>query len=291
MADKGRIDEVTGIETTGHVWDGDLEELNKPLPKWWLYTTYACIIWAIGYWIFYPAWPLLTDYTKGTLGFSQRALVMEQVAAGKAAQSKFRDAIANAELTEIPKKPELLNFALAGGKAAFGDNCAPCHGRGAQGFKGYPNLNDDDWIWGGDLEAIHTTIRHGIRNTADEDARQSDMPKFGVEELLEKPQINDVAEYVLSLSGNATDEAAAGRGKEVYAENCAACHGENGLGNKELGAPNLSDAIWLYGGEKADVVTSINTGRGGVMPPWQTRLDAVTVKQLAVYVHSLGGGK
>lgn len=291
MADKGRLDDVTGIKTTGHVWDGDLEELNKPLPKWWLYTMYVCIIWAIGYWIFYPAWPLLTDYTKGTLGFSQRALVMEQVAAGKAAQSKFRDAIANAELTEIPKKPELLNFALAGGKAAFGDNCAPCHGRGAQGFKGYPNLNDDDWIWGGDLEAIHTTIRHGIRNTADEDARQSDMPKFGVEELLEKPQINDVAEYVLSLSGNATDEAAAGRGKEVYAENCAACHGENGLGNKELGAPNLSDAIWLYGGQKADVVTSINTGRGGVMPPWQTRLDEVTVKQLAVYVHSLGGGK
>ncbi|MCH9808519.1 MAG: cytochrome-c oxidase, cbb3-type subunit III [Alphaproteobacteria bacterium] len=291
MADKGRFDEATGTHTTGHVWDDDLEELNKPLPKWWLYVLYACIIWAIVYWVLYPSWPMMTDYTKGTLGFSQRALVMEQVAAGKAAQAKFRDAIAKAEISEIPKKPELLNFALAGGKAAFGDNCAPCHGRGAQGFKGYPNLNDDDWIWGGDLEAIQTTIRHGIRSNADDDTRASDMPKFGEEDLLEKAQIKDVAEYVLSLGGSSKDADAAARGKEVYAENCASCHGENGEGNQELGAPNLADAIWLYGGDKADIVTSINTGRGGVMPPWSPRLDDVTIKQLTVYVHSLGGGK
>ncbi len=291
MADHDKkIDEVTGYETTGHVWDDDLQELNKPLPKWWLYVMYATIIWSIGYWVLYPAWPLASDYTKGMLGYSQRAVVMEQVAAGKAAQSKFRDAIAEAELTEIPKQEDLLNFALAGGAAAFKDNCAPCHGRGAQGFKGYPNLNDDDWIWGGDLEAIHQSIRYGIRNS-DEDSRQSDMPKFGKEELLEKEQINDVAEYVLSLSGEAGDQEAAKRGQEVYAENCAACHGENGKGMKELGAPNLSDSIWLYGGDKADVVTSIHTGRGGVMPPWHTRLDDVTIKQLAVYVHSLGGGQ
>ncbi|KUO54412.1 MAG: cytochrome C oxidase Cbb3 [Alphaproteobacteria bacterium BRH_c36] len=290
MAEKKRIDEVTGFETTGHVWDDDLEELNKPLPKWWLYVLYASIIWAIGYWILYPAWPLATDYTRGYLGYSQRAVVMEQVAAGKAAQAQFRDSIGKAELTEIQSKPDLLNFALAGGKAAFGDNCAPCHGRGAEGSIGYPNLNDDDWIWGGDLAAIQHTIRHGIRS-ADADTRVSDMPKFGTDKLLEPAQINDVAEHVLSLSGNATDQEAATRGAAVFAENCAACHGEDGKGNMELGAPNLTDGIWLYGGDKRDVVTSIETGRGGVMPPWHNRLDDVTIKQLAVYVHALGGGK
>lgn len=290
MADHKRVDDVTGVETTGHVWDDDLEELNKPLPKWWLWVMYATIVWAIGYWILYPAWPLASDYTKGMLGYSQRAVVMEQVAAGKAAQAKFVDAIQKAELSSIPNNPELLSFAIAGGNAAFKENCAPCHGRGAQGFKGYPNLNDDDWIWGGDLAAIQQTITHGIRNS-DGDSRQSDMPKFGKEELLDKAQINDAAEYVLSLSGSGSDAAAAERGKAVFAENCAACHGEDGKGNPELGAPNLTDSIWLYGGTKNDVITSINTGRGGVMPAWKTRLSEATIKELAVYVHSLGGGK
>jgi cytochrome c oxidase cbb3-type subunit III len=290
MADKKRTDEVTGVETTGHVWDDDLEELNKPLPKWWLYVMYATIIWAIGYWLLYPAWPLASDYTKGMLGFSQREVVMQQVAADRAAQSTFRDAIAKAELTQIAKEPELLSFALAGGKAAFGDNCAPCHGRGADGAKGFPNLNDDDWLWGGDLEAVHQTIRYGIRNS-DPESRQSDMPRFGKDQLLDKSQINDVAEYVLSLSGKSTDAAAAERGAGIFAENCAACHGEDGKGMQELGAPNLTDAIWLYGGDKADVVKSIETGRGGVMPAWHTRLDEDTIKQLAVYIHSLGGGQ
>lgn len=290
MAEKKRIDEVTGFETTGHVWDDDLEELNKPLPKWWLYVLYVCIIWSIGYWILYPAWPTATGYTEGYLGYSQRATVSQQVAAGKAAQAKFREEIAHAEISEIKDNPDLLNFALAGGKAAFGDNCAPCHGRGAEGAQGYPNLNDDDWIWGGDLAAIQQTIRHGIRSS-DEDTRVSDMPKFGRDELLEPAQISDVTEHVLSLSGKSTDQEAATRGAELFAENCAACHGEDGKGMQELGAPNLTDAIWLYGGDKADIATSIETGRGGVMPPWQNRLDDVTIKQLAVYVHALGGGQ
>lgn len=290
MADNKRVDDVTGVETTGHVWDDDLEELNKPLPKWWLWVMYATIVWSIGYWILYPAWPLASDYTKGMLGYSQRATVLEQVAAGKAAQAKFINAIEKTELSEIPNKQELLSFAITGGKAVFKDNCAPCHGSGAQGSKGFPNLNDDDWLWGGNLAAIKQTITHGIRNS-DEDSRQSDMPKFGKEELLDKTQINDAAEYVLSLSGSGSDAAAAEKGKAVFAENCAACHGEDGKGNQELGAPNLTDAIWLYGGTKQDVITTINTGRGGVMPAWNTRLSDVTIKELAVYVHSLGGGK
>ncbi len=282
------LDEATGVHTTGHEWDG-IKELNNPLPKWWLYSFYACIVWGIGYMIAYPAWPLLDGYTKGMLGYSQRAVVMSEVALAKKAQSKFRDELAKTSIEKIKTKPELLRFAMAGGKAAFGDNCAPCHGRGAQGSKGYPNLNDDDWLWGGKITDIQYTIRHGIR-AADEDTRSNDMPKFGVEELLEPAQINEAAEYVLSLSGKSKDAAAAAKGKVIFEEQCAACHGDNGQGLQEMGGPTLRDAIWLYGRSKADVVKSIETGRGGIMPAWATRLDEVTIKSLAVYVHSLGGG-
>ncbi|MEM7777129.1 MAG: cytochrome-c oxidase, cbb3-type subunit III [Pseudomonadota bacterium] len=283
------VDDVTGVETTGHEWDG-IKELNKPLPKWWLYVFYATIVWSIGYWVLYPAWPLANDYTKGILGYSQRDVVTKAIAANREAQSKFRDAIASKELSEIRSDPELLRFAIAGGKAAFGENCAACHGRGAQGFKGYPNLNDDDWIWGGTLPAIFQTINYGIRASHDE-TRVSDMPKFGVDELLEPKQITDVASFVLSLSGKGDDAEAAARGKVIFEEQCAACHGDNGKGNQELGSPNLTDAIWLYGSSKEDVVESIHTGRGAMMPPWVGRLDEVTIKSLAIYVHSLGGGE
>ncbi|MEO1543526.1 MAG: cytochrome-c oxidase, cbb3-type subunit III [Pseudomonadota bacterium] len=282
------IDDVTGVETTGHEWDG-IKELNKPLPAWWLYVFYVSIIWAFAYWVFYPAWPTLNGYTQGILGFSQRQAVTEAVAANREGQSKFREAIAKAELTAISKDPELLRFAVAGGKAMFGENCAGCHGRGAQGFEGYPNLNDDDWIWGGSLDAIHQTILHGIRANND-DTRDSAMPQFGIDEILEPKQIDDTAVYVMSLSSTVDDAEAAARGKEIYLEQCAACHGDNGEGNIELGAPNLADSIWLYGGDKDDIKTSIHTGRGGMMPGWTERLDPVTIKSLAVYVHSLGGG-
>jgi cytochrome c oxidase cbb3-type subunit 3 len=284
------IDQVTGVETTGHVWDGDLKELNKPLPKWWLYTFYACIIWAIGYWIVYPAWPTLTDYTKGAFGYSQRGEVAKQVAAAKAEQAKYLDQIAATPLGDIEKNQELMPFVMAGGAAVFGDNCGPCHGKGAQGGSGYPNLNDDDWLWGGTPEAIQQTILHGIRS-GDPETRNMAMPRFGLDGVLQPAQIKDTAQYVLSLSGKATDQAAADRGKAIFTENCVACHGEDGKGNQELGAPNLTDGIWLYGGKEADIEKSIETGRGGVMPYWTGRLDPVTIKMLTAYVHSLGGGK
>lgn len=285
------IDTVTGVETTGHEWDG-IKELNKPLPRWWLYVFYATIVWAVGYWVLYPAWPGLNGYTKGVLGYSQRTVVTERVLAGRTAQGKYREAIAAKSLEEIRTDPELLRFALAGGQAMFGENCGGCHGRGAQGFKGYPNLNDDDWIWGGTLPAIHHTILYGIRSSH-EDTRDSAMPRFGAEELLEPAQITDAADYVLSLSGQAAPTATDSitRGAVVYEENCAACHGDDGKGNRELGAPNLTDQIWLYGADKADVVESIYTGRGGMMPPWVNRLDPVAIKSLTIYVHSLGGGE
>ncbi len=290
MSAHKEIDHVTGVETTGHVWDGDLKELNKPLPRWWLYVLYATIVWAIGYWIVYPAWPTMTGYTAGIWGYSQRGQVASDVAAAKATQAKFTQAIAATPLADIEKNQELMQFVQAGGVAAFGENCAACHGRGAQGATGYPNLNDDDWLWGGSLDEIAKTITFGIRS-GQKDAHDSAMPRFGLDGILEPAQINDAAEYVLSLSGKSTDQAAAGRGATIFQEQCVACHGPEGKGTKELGAPNLTDGIWLYGGRREDIVQSIRTGRGGIMPNWNARLNPETVKLLAVYVHSLGGGK
>ncbi|MCC7253849.1 cytochrome-c oxidase, cbb3-type subunit III [Hyphomicrobium sp.] len=292
MAGHKEVDAVTGIETTGHVWDGDLKELNKPLPRWWLYVLYATIIWSIGYWILYPAWPLVDGYTQGVLGYSQRSEVTRDVAAAKESQTRFVEAIAAREPADIAKDPDLMEFVLRGGAAQFANNCAPCHGRGAQGFKGYPNLNDDDWLWGGTVADIEATIRNGIRSGHAE-SRESAMPRFGLDQVLTNEQIADTATFVLSLSGQPGDAPAAERGKAIFAEQCVACHGEEGKGMAELGAPNLTDAIWLYGGGKADVEETIRTGRTGVgvMPAWDGKLDPVTIKMLAIYVHALGGGK
>lgn len=290
MAHQKHVDDVTGVETTGHVWDNDLRELNKPLPRWWLWVFYVCIIWAFAYQALYPAWPSLTDYTKGYFGHSQRSEVTADVAAAKAAQQKYRDAIEKTALADIGKDEQLAEFSRQGGKAMFGEYCAGCHGRGAQGAAGYPNLNDDDWIWGGTIDQVHETIAYGVRS-GHEKARNSAMPRFGLDGILEKAQITDVANYVRSLSGQDVDKAAAERGKATFAEQCAACHGENGEGNQEMGAPKLADAIWLYGSDQATVEQSVTTGRGGAMPAWSQRFDPVTVKMLTLYVHSLGGGK
>jgi cytochrome c oxidase cbb3-type subunit 3 len=289
MAAKYEIDDVTGAETTGHEWDG-IKELNRPLPKWWLYVLYASIVWSLGYWVAYPAWPMISGYTQGMLGYSQRQTVTRGIKEARAAQSTSNAAIAQATPEEIAANPDLLQFAVAGGRAAFGDNCAPCHGRGAQGAAGYPNLNDDDWIWGGKLADIHLTIRNGVRGIPD-DTRVSAMPRFGLDQMLTKAQVADTAEYVLALSGAGHDAGAAERGKTLFAENCASCHTEDGRGNQELGAPNLTDSIWLYGSTKTDIAKSIETGRGGVMPAWAGRLDDNTIKKLTVYIHSLGGGQ
>ena len=289
MSTQREIDKVTGVETTGHEWDG-IKELNKPLPRWWLLTFYASIIWAIGYMIAYPAWPTLTGYTTGMLGYSQRATVAGEIKAAAQAQSQMRDLLDKTPLGDVKANPELLRFAMTGGGAAFQANCAPCHGRGAQGFAGYPNLNDDDWIWGGKVEDVHKTILYGIR-AEHKQSRASQMPRFGADKLLTEQQIGDAAEFVLSLAGQTVDATVKARGALLYKDQCASCHGETGKGNPELGAPNLTDGIWLYGGSKGAIVESIATGRGGAMPAWDGRLDTVTLKALAVYVHSLGGGK
>jgi len=290
MAHK-EIDHATGVETTGHVWDGDLKELNKPLPRWWLYTFYVSIIWALGYYVVYPSWPVPGGYTKGIWNWSARDTVTRDVANAKLVRGDLREKLAKTPLADVRKDADLLRYATAGGQAAFANNCAPCHGRGAQGAAGYPNLQDDDWLWGGKITDIEQTILHGIRAADDKKTRDSAMPKFGADKLLEPKQIADTAEYVLSLSKKSTDAAAAERGGKVFAEQCVACHGADGKGNLDMGAPNLTDGIWLYGGTREAVIESISTGRGGSMPAWGTKLDDNTIKSLAVYVHSLGGGK
>lgn len=289
MTSKREIDAVTGVETTGHEWDG-IKELNKPLPRWWLLTFYATIVWAVGYWVVYPAWPTLNGYTKGIWNYSQRATVSADVKAAQAAQAGMRDKLAAAPLADVKKDPELLRFAVAGGGAAFQINCAPCHGRGAQGFVGYPNLNDDDWLWGGSLDEVLKTIQFGIRSDHAQ-TRANAMPKYGIEKLLDDTQIGDATEYVLKLSGQKFEAVPADRGSKVFAEQCAECHNADGKGKLDRGAPNLTDGIWLYGGTRAAILESIRTGRGGMMPAWTGRLDPTTIKALTVYVHSLGGGK
>lgn len=287
MADK-HVDEISGIETTGHQWDG-IRELNNPLPRWWVWTFYATIAWAVVYWILMPSWPLITDYTKGIRGHSQRALVLEQVEALQAARAERGAGILDASLEDIQANPDLLQFAMANGRAAFGDNCAPCHGTGAAGAVGYPNLNDDDWLWGGTLDEIEYTIAHGIRNTDDDMARIGDMPPF---DYLSQEEITAAAHYTRSLSGlDVPADVDLAVGQEVFSVNCSACHMETGEGMQALGAPNLTDNIWLYGDDFDAIVYGIVNGRGGVMPNFGVRLDDATVKSLAVYVHSLGGGQ
>lgn len=289
MSKNREKDDVSGVETTGHEWDG-IRELDNPLPRWWLVIFYACIVWSVGYWVAMPAWPLISDYTRGVLGHSQRLDVDAAVAALKADRAGLGEKLAKATPQEIEADPKLQQAALAWGKSAFGDNCATCHGAGGGGNVGFPNLNDDIWLWGGTLDDIRQTIKVGVR-TANPETRLSEMPAFGRDGILDAAQIADLSEYVLSLSGKSTDAEAVTRATQVFADNCAACHGADGKGMREFGAPNLTDADWLYGGDKDTIIATITNARYGVMPTWEARLDAPTINALAVYVHSLGGGE
>ena len=290
MSDHGELDRVTGKMTTGHEWDG-IKELNTPLPRWWVLTFYATIVWAIGYWVVYPAWPMLWSHTTGILHYSSRAEVAVELANLEKIRGDKMAVLGSASLADIEKDPALLALARARGKTVFGDNCAPCHGSGGAGAKGFPNLNDDDWLWGGSLDQIMQTIQFGARS-GHAKAHEGAMLAFGKEGVLKKDEIVTVANYVRSLSGLSTSAGFnADAGAKIFADNCASCHGEQGNGNQELGAPNLTDKIWLYGSDEATLVETITNGRAGVMPAWAGRLDPTTVKALAVYVHSLGGGK
>lgn len=299
MANK-HIDEATGTETVGHEWDG-IEELNTPLPRWWVLTFYACILFAIGYVVAYPAIPLGSHGTPGLLGWTSRGQLARETAAANAERKPVLDALAATAIEDLPKNPELMRQAIAGGRGAFKVNCVPCHGSGAAGGIGYPNLNDDDWLWGGNLKEIQTTITDGIRYPGDPLTRMSQMPSFGGDKMLTPAQVDDTASFVRSLSGlepaaNTKGGAAAARGAAIFAVNCVACHGPEGKGNRAMGAPNLADKIWLYGGSREAVVHTLTIAHAGVMPAFGNsgggrRLDPVTIKMLTAYVHSLGGGE
>jgi cytochrome c oxidase cbb3-type subunit III len=278
------------IATTGHEWDG-LQELNRPLPRWWLWLFYATIVWAIGYWIVYPAWPLLSSYTNGAFNWHSRAAVTTDLVVLQQQRTQMMTRLAAASLQEIESTPALLDFSRALGGRAFADNCAPCHGAGGGGAKGYPNLNDNDWLWGGTLDDISQTITHGVR-AGDDNGHQGSMPAFGRDGMLKREDILLVADYVRSLSSLSTTPGAdLARGAKIFADNCAPCHGPEGKGNRSVGAPNLTDQIWLYGSDTKTIVNGIWNGHGGVMPAWGAKLDPVTIKALAVYVHTFGGGE
>ena len=283
-------DDEAGLPTTGHEWDG-IREYDKPMPRWWLITFAACVVWAIGYMVVYPAIPLLTDATKGTLNWSSRRELATEMQSVVAARAPILAKINSLPLEQVAQDKQLMRFAVEGGRSAFKVYCSQCHGSGAAGGAGYPNLNDDEWLWGGDLASIHLTLQHGVRSADDEATRMSQMPSFGRDGILKPSEIRDVTTYVRTISGQAPASRASQRGAPLFAANCAACHSADGKGNRAFGAPDLTDAIWLYGGDRASIRSTIANARYGVMPAWGARLDPVTVKQLALYVHSLGGGE
>jgi cytochrome c oxidase cbb3-type subunit 3 len=282
------------VETTGHSWDG-IEEYNNPLPRWWLWMLYATIVWAIAYTVVYPAWPLISGATPGLFGYSTRAEVARDIARVDEQNAGLMTALASADLTKLPENPKLNQFAISAGAAVFRANCSQCHGAGAAGAKGYPNLLDNDWLWGGKITDIAFTVTNGVRNTQSPDARLTEMPAFG--EILTADEIKELANHVLALSGQKHDAALAAKGAALFADNCASCHGAAGEGNRELGAPTLSDAIWLYGGDEATITETITKARFGVMPAWSKEwrgasgLSQAQINAVAAYVHQLGGGE
>ena len=286
MPTKIEKDAVTGRDTTGHEWDG-VKELNTPLPTWWVYTFYACIVFAVVYSVLYPSWPWLSGHTTGLLDYTNRTQLTQDLSEQAKDRSKFVDRIRTASFEDVRKDPELFNFALAGGRSAFQTNCMQCHGAGGAGSKGFPTLVDDDWLWGGKIDQIYKTIQFGVRN-ANENSRQTMMPRFGTDEIMTPAQVGTVTDQVLSFSGHgkATPE-----GAKLFQEQCSACHQATGKGNQEMGAPDLTDGIWLYGGDRASIYRTIFNARNGSMPAWSERLDEATMKMLALYVHALGGGK
>ncbi len=301
------------VQTTGHAWDGDLQEFNNPLPTWWVYTFYFTIVFALVYWLIYPSWPFGKGFLSGipVPGISKivyqndkgetveshwntRALLQADLNQAAEMQKPYFGKVAASDFSQIAKDPELNGFVLSAGKALFTDNCAACHQQGGQGVVGFfPNLTDDDWLYGGTFDRIHETLVNG---------RRGYMPAFA--EVLSAGQIDSLANYIASLSGIAHDANKAAAGKALFTSDAAACyycHGENAQGRKETGAPNLTDKIWLWANvpvaEKAEDKVSAIRGviagglNKGVMPAWGERMSPEEIKVLTVYVHQLGGGK
>ncbi len=285
-----RIDEPTGTPTVGHEWDG-IEELDTPMPRWWLWTLFATIVWAVVYCVLYPAWPMLNSATIGVLGWSSHAQLAAETEAERVRKAPLQLAMARIPVERLNADSRLMQAAIEGGRAAFKVHCVQCHGSGAAGSKGYPNLNDDDWLWGGNIKQIHTTLVNGVRQPGNTETRISQMPAFARDGILDAAQVQDVVSYVRVVARQEKPGVSARRGAAIFAENCVVCHAANATGNRAVGAPNLTDAIWLFGGDRDALTQTVTNARYGVMPAWGTRLDSVTIKMLAAYVHSLGGGE
>ncbi len=296
------------VQTTGHAWDGDLQEFNNPLPRWWIWAFYASVAFALIYWILYPVWPVGHDYTKGVLTVSYesngktvtqhwntRAKYIEDMQTGEESlkQKAYLDKVVNASYAAILSDPDMMAFTRSIGKGLFGDNCAACHGSGGNGVIGkFPNLVDDSWLWGGTVEDIHATISDGHRGF---------MPAF--RETLNDEELEQVANYVLSLSGQAVDKEQVAAGDKIFngqKGGCHYCHTHQAKGMKSVGSANLTDAIWSIAdvpdasdpkGKLEAVEQVIRNGVQRRMPAWRDRLTPEQIKLLAVYVHELGGGK
>lgn len=291
MADKKYVNKHDK-PTTGHSWDG-IEEFDNPMPRWWLWTFYATIIWAVIYMIAYPAWPLVRGATAGILGYSSRAAVATELEQFEARNAEWFERLVSTDLAAISGDQELQRFAVNAGASVFRAQCSQCHGTGGAGVQagGFPNLNDDEWLWGGTIEDIHQTVLYGIRNTEHPDARYSQMPAFGRDELLTSEEIDQVVEHVLAISRQPHDATLAAAGAEVYDINCSGCHGANGEGDPFGGAPSLNNAIWLYGGDREAIRYSVVNARFGIMPGFSGRLREAEIRAVAAYVHQLGGGQ
>ena len=288
MSERER-DDHTGTETTGHEWDG-IKELDTPLPRWWLWTWYACIAVAVVYWLLMPAWPGISGYTHGLLGQSDRTQVVQDLQGLAAQRHAGESKLHAATLQQIEADPEMQGYAMQVGASVFGDNCATCHGAGGAGGKGYPNLRDDAWLWGGSLDEIRHTIQVGVRSGHAHARGEAMMPAFGRDQMLTDAKVSDLTEYVMALSGRKADAAAVARARQTFTDQCAACHNPAGTGDVKRGIPNLTDADWLYGSSREAIHDQIWNGRNGVMPTWEARFSPETIKALAVYVHANAGG-
>ena len=295
MSQRRRVGKnVVEVQSTGHSWDG-IEEYDNPLPRWWLWTFYATIVWSVGYVLAYPAIPLIHGSTQGFIGTTPRDEVAVDIKRFADANAPIQQKLASVDLGTIKDDPELVNYTANAGRAVFNTWCVQCHQAGGAGASGYPALVDDDWLWGGTIDDIHTTILHGIRSPDDPDSRYSEMPRFGADGILDAAQIDQVTNYVLALAKLPHDTAKAEAGATVYADNCVACHMEDGTGDRAQGAPNLTDAVWLYTDNvqptEARIRQIIHDGPFGVMPAWSQRLSEADIRAVASYVHSLGGGE
>jgi cytochrome c oxidase cbb3-type subunit 3 len=283
-------DPVTGRETTGHEWNG-IKELDTPVPRGVLLFLIVTHIWAIGWWFLMPSWPLGTSFTKGVLGVDQRQTVNARVAEGQRERANWSRRLETEPYDAILADRGLMRAVRSAGRQLFGDNCAACHGRDGRGRANFPDLTDDDWLWGGEPAQIEQTMRVGV-NTAHPESRQGQMPAFGRDQMLGAAEVKAVAAYVYSLTNpdfvSDRDSTRLQAGKEVFASTCVPCHGENAKGNRDIGAPNLTDSYWLYGGDLATIIDTIHGGRAGHMPTWDERLSKAEIRTLALYVHDLG---